>query len=370
MPHPRLKRWSLIVVAFVAVLAVTGIAAMHFAAQSLKNSIEQALGPESRIADLSVGLTSVEISGISVKAPKGWPTGTALRAERVVVVPDLRQLISGHIEVRSITFEKAYLSAVRPKEGGGLKILPSMLDQSKKKEKHEEPDNWRSRGATISQVRLKDCTVEFYDSTTAGSQKMRIDAVNGTIDHVEVPKLTGKTKLDLKGTIKGINHLGTIAVKGWIDVASKNSEVDLQVRNVDLALFEPYLVKIAKAGVDQGTFNLDVKSTVHDNVLYASGTLTLTGLQLKTGKNVFSGFSNIPRRAILSALEDDEDKVTLHFELKGDLDNPAFSLSESIAMRTGAALIKGLGLSFEGLIRALLIILKGFGGAFGAILGG
>lgn len=333
MPHPRLIRWSLIVVAFVAVLAVTGIAAMHFAAQSLKNSIEQALGPESRIADLSVGLASVEISGISVKAPKGWPTGTALRAERVVVVPDLRQLISGHIEVRSITFEKAYLSAVRPKEGGGLKILPSMLDQSKKKEKHEEPDNWRSPGATISEVRLKDCTVEFYDSTTAGSQKMRIDAVNGTIEHVEVPQLTGKTKLDL-------------------------------------ALFEPYIVKIAKAGVDQGTFNLDVKSTVRGNVLHAPGTLTLTGLQLKTGKNVFSGFSNIPRRAILSALEDDEDKVTLHFELKGDLDNPAFSLRESLAMRTGTALIKGLGLSFEGLIRALLIILQGFGGAFGAILGG
>jgi hypothetical protein len=55
-----------------------------------------------------------------MKAPKGWPSDSTLRARRIVVVPDLRELLSDQVRINHIAVEGAYLSALRPKEGGGL----------------------------------------------------------------------------------------------------------------------------------------------------------------------------------------------------------------------------------------------------------
>jgi hypothetical protein len=76
----------------VAVLILAGVAAMHFAARSAKESIHEALGPEGEAAEIKVGLTSIEILDVRIKAPRGWPSDSTLRARRIVVVPDLREL--------------------------------------------------------------------------------------------------------------------------------------------------------------------------------------------------------------------------------------------------------------------------------------
>src|ERR1700682_2038412 len=62
------------------------------------------------------------------------------------------------------------------------------------------------------------------------TQKMRVEAIN-------------RTGLD-----------GSIALKGRIEAADKNSEIDLQVRNVDLALFEPYIVGCSEVRRGPGHF--------------------------------------------------------------------------------------------------------------------
>lgn len=361
----RSKRWMLIVGGALLVLAVLTFAAMHFAARSLKESIEKVLGPESTVADLDIGLTRITIRGLKVRASKDWPTDTALSAERVVITPNLRQLVSGEIEIRSIVLERAYVAAARSEDGGGIKILPGM---ARRTEKRQEAADEKKRGAEIGEITLQDCTIEFHDRTATGWKKLRIENVEGKVNDLQVPALTGRTKFDLKSVMKGPKHTGSIVLAGWVDVADKGSDFKLQIRNIDLALFEPYVVRVTRAGIDRGTFNLDMHATVSNNVLHAPGTLTLAGLELKTGTGAFSGLSNIPRRAVLAALADDEDRATIHFELKGSLDNPSFSLTDSIARKAGAAMFKALGLSFEGLVRALLIILGGFGGAVGGAL--
>ena len=108
---PKYKRWIFIVGLAVAVLILTGVAGMHFAARSVKESIQQALGPEGEVAEIKVGLTSVEILDVRIKAPRGWPSNSALRARRIVVVPDLRELLSDQMRITSIEVEGAYLPA-------------------------------------------------------------------------------------------------------------------------------------------------------------------------------------------------------------------------------------------------------------------
>src|SRR4029077_4804602 len=86
----------------------------------------EALGAGSEIKDIRVGWSSVDVGELRIKGPRGWPTADTLRAERVVIVPSLRSVLSREIGVQSITIFRPYLSALRTKDGQ-LQVVPSLL---------------------------------------------------------------------------------------------------------------------------------------------------------------------------------------------------------------------------------------------------
>lgn len=108
-----MKRWQVIVLA-VAVILVTGIVAGYRAGvRLLQDKIVAALGAGSGLSELKVNWFSIELLGLSIDAPKGWPTARTLEAERVTIVPDLRSLFSDQIRISTIVIENPYLSVVR-----------------------------------------------------------------------------------------------------------------------------------------------------------------------------------------------------------------------------------------------------------------
>lgn len=360
------KRWVLIVAA-AAALVLAAIGGMHLAARSVERSIRAALGPEGEAAEIRVGLTRIEILEVRIRAPRGWPSDSTLRARRIVVVPDLRELLSDQVRITSIQVEGAYLSALRPREGGGLRVLPSIAERAKQ---NEAPGNAR-RGAIVSAVHLDDCVVEIYDATVLGKpQKLRVDAVSGTVEDIRLPALANRTRIDLRGVSRGVNRRGTITVRGWIEVANKDAELHTQARNVDLGLFEPYFITKIKSGIDSGSFNLDLKSRVRKNAVTASGTLTVIALKLKPSDNPVGAIAALPRDVVIGALENEQHEISVPFKLEGDLDDPTFSLTGEGTLQTAVAVMKAFGASFEGLVRAFLIIVNGFASAFRALAPG
>ena len=360
-----MNRLGYIIVGTLALLILAVLGAMHYAARSVESSIREALGPEGEAASITVRLTGIELTDVRIKAPKGWPADSALRARRVLVTPDVRHLVSDHIEIKRIDIEGAYLSAVRPKEGGGLRVMPSLAERAKKK----NADGEDKRGTTVDTVSLSNCVIEVFDASVAGkTQKVRLDDVKGTVRDIRVPELDTRSRVDLHGVVKGPNRSGTVAIQGWVEAAAKNAELAAQVKNVELTLFEPYLMSKAKSGIDSGTFDLELKSTVRRNVVDASGTLTVNALKLKPSETPIGALSGLPRRVAIGALEDDQGQITVPFTLAGDLDDPTFSLAGDAALQTGVAVAKAFGMSFEGIARAFLIIVNGLGGAFGALV--
>ncbi len=174
-----------------------------------------------------------------------------------------------------------------------------------------------------------------------------------------MPTLTGRTTFNVSGTLKGIKHDGTIALKGWAEIASKDSETRTRLRGVDLVALKPYLIRAAETGVTQGTLDLDIDATVKTKQLKAPGMVTLHDLELDPDSG---GFMGMPRRAAVSMMQDREKKIVVKFELSGNIDDPAFNLNENIATRFGAALAQSLGVSFEGVARGA--------GAIGGAIGG
>lgn len=344
----RLKRWALGLGITFLVFACLAVAGFYFGTRALKSQVEAALGPESEIGAIQLHWDRVEVSQLRLKAPAGWPAPDTLRAERIVIVPDLRGLLDARIRIARIRIEGAYVSALRSPDGK-LRVVPSLLERPlpPPEEKKAPPT------VQIGRIELADGVMEFFDATVRKpALKIRLEQLNATVENVLVPDLTGRTTLALEGLLKGSRNDGRndgrFALKGWAEVASKDSDITTTLRGVDLIALQPYLIKAAETGVKRGTLDLDLHSAVRDNRLKAPGTLVLKDLELDTGSSTFMG---MPRQAVVGLMKDKNGRIEVKFALEGNLKDPQFKLNENLASRIGASVADTLGISFEGLAK-------------------
>ena len=89
-----MKRWQIIFVAVIACLGISLAGAYRLGVQKLQSTVIDALGPGSRVTQFKVNWFTIELFGLSIDAPKGWPTARTLESEHVTIVPDLRSLFS------------------------------------------------------------------------------------------------------------------------------------------------------------------------------------------------------------------------------------------------------------------------------------
>ena len=359
------KRWIAILAVVAVLLVAAAYGAFHFAVQGLKSKVEEALGPAGEVSAIRVADGGVEIVGLRIRgegAYGDWPAEDQLRAERILVVPDLRSLLSSKVRINSITVEGGYLSLLRTHDGH-LRLLPSLLERPK-------TDSTPGPAVEIGSVKLRGSAMEFFDASVRKPPlKLRLEQLNATLDHLSLPGLMGQSKLELDGVVKGARRDGKVSLKGNIELASKDSVLTTQLRGVDLVTLQPYLVKAAETGVRRGTLDMDLKSTVQRNHLRAPGTLTLTGLELASGGT----FMGMPRNAVVSMLKNRNDQIKVSFTLDGNLDDPKFALNENFATRVGASMAEGLGVSLGGLAKgvgsASSSAVKGVGDAVGKLFG-
>lgn len=344
----RLKRWALGLVITLLVFAGLATSGLYFGSRTLKSQVEAALGPESEIGAIQLHWDRVEVSQLRLKAPAGWPAPDTLRAERIIIVPDLRGLLDARIRIARIRIEGGYVSALRTPDGK-LRVVPSLLERppSPPEEKKAPPM------VQIGRIELADGVMEFFDATVKKpALKIRLEQLNATVDNILVPDLTGHTALALDGLLKGARsdgrNDGHFALKGWAEVASKDSDITTTLRGVDLIALQPYLIKAAETGVKRGTLDLDLHSTVRDNRLKAPGTLILKDLELDSGSSTFMG---MPRQAVVGLMKDKKGLIEVKFALEGNLKDPQFKLNENLASRIGTSVADSLGVSFEGLAR-------------------
>lgn len=332
---------------FGAVLAV--LLGLRAAAGILKSQIVAALGPETEIESISLGLTSVRIDQLRIHAPKGWPAADTLRAERITVTPDLRSLFSDKVRVSSIVVDQPYVS-MRRTASGSLQLLPSLLQ---KKPDSRKADEGRAAVA-IGEVSLNDGVLEFFDASIPRQPvKLRLENVKASVSDLLVPDLIGKTKFELDATVKGVQRDGTLALDGWVNVPTEDLAIKSTLRGVDLIPLQPYLIKTNETGVKHGSLDLDLDSKVDGGQLKAPGKLTIAQLQLAPAAGAFDTFMGVPRQAVIAALKDRDDKIDVDFQLDGDIHNPQFSLNESLSLKLTYGIAQALGLSVEGLVKGV-----------------
>jgi hypothetical protein len=375
----RLQRWGLLAVVGLLGLGLAGFIGFRLAVGMLKDKILEALGPGSEVRELRVGWSAVEVVGLRLKGPAGWPAADQLRAERVVVTPSVRSLFGGELRVTSIRVERPYLSAQRTQDGR-LRVVPGLLERSTPKGQAGASAPMPS--VYIGRITLADGMVELFDATVARPPlRIRLEQLQATLKDILLPALTGQTAFDLTGVVKGVKQDGRAAVSGWTEVATKDSSVKLELRGVDLVAFQPYLSRAADVRVQKGTMDLALASDVRKNQLKAPGTMTITDLELAPSQGAMGTFMGMSRGAVLGAMQDKRNRISVKFILEGDIANPAFSLNEAFSMRMAASMADTLGVSFRGVAEgagslgrkgteALGETMKGFGDSVQKLFGG
>ena len=347
------KRLMLIALAVIVVLIVGGIVGFRVAIGVLKGKVVEVLGPNSEMRDIRLGWSSVNVEGLRIKGPSGWPAADALRAERVTVVPSLRSLLSRQYRVHSITIVKPYLSALRTKEGKFL-VLPGLLTGAAGEGQTGSPSSPTAAlpKVIIGSITLQDGVVELYDATVAQPPlKIRLEQIKATVRDMAVPGLKGKSRFELAGVVKGVHRDGQLKMAGWTEVGTKDSSVKTELRSVDLVVLQPYLIKAGEKGVQKGTFDLDLQSDVSNNQLKAPGKATISDLEFVPAGGAFGTFMGLPRQAVVAFLTRSGNKITVDFVLEGDINNPQFSLNQTFTTRLAFAMANVLGLNFPGMVK-------------------
>jgi hypothetical protein len=368
MTSGSVRKWGLIALAVLLVLIVGCLVGFRVGIGILKEKMVEALGPASEMTAIRVGWSSVEVEGLRIKGQKGWPAADELRAERVVIVPSLLSVFSGQYQVYSMTIVKPYLSALRTK-GGQLQVVPSLPAPS-------------LPAVIIERITLQDGVVELFDATVARPPlKIRLEQIQATVRDVVVPALTGRSRFDLTGVVKGVHRDGRATVAGWAEIATRDSSVETQLRSVDLVALQAYLIKAEETGVRKGTLDLDLKSDVIKNRLKAPGKVTISDLELAPAKGAFGTFMGVPRDAVVAFLQNKGNEITVNFVLAGDINNPQFSLNEALSTRVAFSLAETLGVSLGGVAKEVGTLgqkgveaagqaAKGVGGALQQLFGG
>lgn len=360
MAMTKKRRRRLITLLLLA--AVLGfVLLVQFGLRALKAEVEKALGPDSEVAQIRIGWGAVEVFGLRLKGDKGWPAKDTLRAKHIRIEPDLRSLLSDRIQVSDIVIDDAYVSALRTADGR-MQVVPSLLRTKSDKASGTAPK------VTIGRIELRNSAMDFFDATVARPPlKIALKHLNATVDNIELPKMRARTAINVDGVIKGPHGDGRITIKGWMVLANLDSSIASRFRDVDLATVQPYLIKAANTGVRSGTLDLDLDSTIENRHLHAPGVVTLRNMELNE-RGRFMGYA---RQAALQVMKNTHDKMSVHFVLEGNLDDPKFSLNENLATRFGAGLAETLGVSVEGVAKGVGSLgeksLEAVGGAAGGL---
>ncbi|MBC8724400.1 DUF748 domain-containing protein [Paraburkholderia sp. 31.1] len=367
------RRWIVIVGGTLLALVLIAIGAMQFAQQEVKNRVSAALGPLGSADSIEVGLTSVHLTHVVLKAPPDWPAGEPLRADEITITPDVRDLIARRMHIREVVVRGFDMAVLRTKDGS-LNLLPNLRESLNR---GDQPGNAGTappipREKLVDHIRFEHGNFHFYDMTVGPPPfKVTVSNANASVDHLHLPALTEPTHVSVRGSMKGPAHTGTVTFDGWIKIASRDSQTTSTLHGVDIAMLDQYLLKKAgtRAQVTGGTVDLTIESTVRNYHLHAPGTVTVHNLQLAESDNPLETFMSIPTHAAVAALKTHNGNITLHFVLDGDLRDPKFSVREGILARIGAGFAQALGVSVEGVAKGAGETVKGLGNALKNLLG-
>jgi len=174
---------------------------------------------------------------------------------------------------------------------------------------------------------------------------VRITDIDLTADQLSFPAGNQNTAYRLSARLPGNYSTGVLTSSGNTVLKTLDTNAKVSLRNLDLTGFKPYVLKEGDVDISRGFLDLDVDLGIRKRMLYAPAHSVLRDIQFVGGKGLADQFLGVPRDLVVNALKTNDNRIDIDFVLEGSLDNPKFSLRESMVTRLTVGLAKNLGLS-------------------------
>ena len=211
----------------------------------------------------------------------------------------------------------------------------------------------------VRRVRVDQGALDFSDDSLSPGYVAKIYDLAGTANGLS-SKREARSQFSLEGRV---DEFGYARLSGSVNpFAPRNrSTFRVQLRNVDLVTATPYAVRFAGYRIATGRLGLDLNYRVRDSVIEGDNKITLE--QFTLGERVDSPDAlKLPFELAISLLKDAEGRISLEVPVKGNLDDPQFSLAPLIWKAVGQFIGNIIAAPFRALAQL-------FGGGAGEDLG-
>jgi hypothetical protein len=207
---------------------------------------------------------------------------------------------------------------------------PDQQESNQSKGKESEPA--QAVSLAVDRIGIDDGSIDFTDLSLSPQFNIIMSKMDGTFTGFSLEK-NRTVSMELKGRI---NQYGSAAVTGRLYPfdASRNSKVNMIIRNVDTAIMSPYAARFAGRQIKSGKLNLNLRYLVRDGKL--EGNHDIEFVKLVLGKRVESPEAqDLPLDLAVALLEDNEGRINISIPVTGSLDDPQFSIRKVIAAAWG-----------------------------------
>lgn len=349
-----MKKWF-ILMGIVVVFLIGGYLGLSFyGVKLIQPQLQKLVGPGFTLTEINVRLTHLSIKGIQYEGlhrKKRY-----LWIEEANIYPAIFSLLKGPLRIRALTMRKASFSFYRTRDG--VFVGPwTASEKTEKKEREISDDPQRKEGEPVSikidLLRIQKGVVDFEDMKTGEPpSQITLREIDLEMKDIQYPFTSARSPIELKGRLKGKTEKdGEIYAKGWIDLKTTDMEASLNVREIEVKLFEPYYRKKVSAAIDSGSMAMDTKITLKEKTIDAPGKLELTDLRIKEGEGTVFW---IPAKTLISLLKKKGDRIEVSFHMKGNIEDPQFSLQETFLTRIAISLLEALGVPIKGVGEEIL----------------
>jgi hypothetical protein len=180
---------------------------------------------------------------------------------------------------------------------------------------------------TINVIKFVDCTADFSDLSLILPFSAGVHGLGGEIRGLSSAD-TARAEVTMDGSVK---PSGSVTVGGEINPLRGDLYTDLSVifKDFDLPALTPYSGQFAGRKIDKGKLKLDLKYRVAKRELLGENRIVLD--QLELGEKVESpDATGLPVGLAVALLKDRNGVIDLDIPVKGNLDDPKFSIKDVI----------------------------------------
>ncbi len=380
-----MKKW-LILIGIVAIFLMGGYFVLSFyAVKFIQARLQKVVGPGLTIAEIEIKPTYLSAKGIRYE--DSLSKRKIFMIEEMRVYPALSSFLKGSLNIRECMILRPSFFFYRSREGNLIgpwataekreKGEEISEDQERKEKGREIADDRERKGKEslpikIDWFRIRKGSVDFEDKKMGEPPaQIQLRELDLELKNIQYPFISSHSFITLKGNMNGGKKEGSIYTEGWVDLKSMDMETSFKVQEVNIKTFEPYYRKRVSAEIEAGQIDMEAKISIKKRMIDAPGQLKLVNLHIKEGGTILW----IPAKTLVSLLKDKGNQVQIQFHVKGNMDDPQFSLQETFLTRVaislagtlgipiqvvGETMIGGAGKGAEGLIEGLKSIEKLF----------